>query len=205
MLHLLLVRHGETEWNKQRRYQGQADIPLSSLGMQQAALVAERLAKEEIDAIYASDLKRAWQTAMLIAEQKSLSLYPEPRLREMNFGVLEGLTWDEAEKKYPKMLKAWLKDYNQPPEGGEAMDVFSARVLSLRDDLLKKHNDQKILLVAHGGSLSELLRLTIDVPPERRWAFSMDNASISELLLGDDDYPLLKQLNDTCHLKSLKI
>lgn len=205
MLHLILVRHGETEWNKQRRYQGQADIPLSMLGRRQAELVAERLARRKIDIVYASDLKRAWETADTITKKNSLTVLPEPRLREMSFGVLEGLTWDDSEKKYPEMVQIWLKDYNQPPQGGEALDDFASRVASFRDEVLQKHKDQTILLVAHGGPLSELLRLSLDVPYERRWAFAMENASISELLFGDDGYPLLQKLNDTCHLPALEV
>jgi len=203
MLHLILVRHGETEWNKQHRYQGQVDIPLSTLGKEQAALLAVRLAGRKIDVIYASDLKRAWGTATAIAEKKGLHILPEPRLREMNFGVLEGLTWDEAQNKYPDMVTAWLENYDHPPQGGETLDGFSSRVLSFHNDLRNKHSDETILLVAHGGSLSELLRLTMNLPSERRWAFAMDNASISELVLGDDGYPLLKKLNDTCHLEKI--
>jgi alpha-ribazole phosphatase len=203
MLKLTLVRHGETEWNAQRRYQGQTDIPLSAIGVRQAELVAERLTGEKFDAIYTSDLKRAWQTARFIAEKVGLSVSAEPRLREMAFGVLEGLIWDEAEEKYPKMLKAWLEDYNQPPDGGESLDAFSERILSCRDDLLAKHNAQRVLLVAHGGSLSELVRLSLDVPLEKRWAFAMNNASISELWLGNDEYPVLKRLNESCHLSVL--
>ena len=200
MLKLILVRHGETEWNVQRRYQGQADEPLSLVGEGQAELVAERLAQYDFDVICTSDLKRALQTANFIAQKKGLPVYTDPRLREMSFGVLEGLTWDEAEEKYPEMLKAWLEDYDQPPEGGERLDAFSERVFSLRDDLLKKYHDQIVLLVSHGGILTELLRISLDVPAERRWAFALDNASISELWLGDDGYPILKKLNETCHL-----
>ena len=199
MLKLTLVRHGETEWNAQRRYQGHTDVPLSALGLHQAELVADRLAGEKFDAIYASDLKRAWQTASPIAEKVGLPVSTEPRLREMSFGVLEGLKWEEAQKKYPEMLKAWLDDYNHPPEGGESMDVFLARIAAFRDDLLSRHVSQNILLVAHGGTLNELIRSCLEVPNEQRWAFafSMDNASISELWLGDNGYPVLKRLNES--------
>lgn len=205
MLKLTLVRHGETEWNAQRRYQGHADVPLSAIGLRQAELVAERLAGEKFDAIYASDLKRASQTASHISEKVGLPFLAEPRLREMSFGVLEGLRWEEAEEKFPEMLKAWLDDYNHPPEGGESMDIFLARIAAFREDLLARHTSQNILLVAHGGTLNELIRSCLEVPNEKRWtfAFSMDNASISELWLGDDGYPVLKRLNESCHLSAL--
>jgi probable phosphoglycerate mutase len=128
----------------------------------------------------------------------------EPHLREMNFGIIEGLTFAEAQTRYPEEIAAWLKNYNQAPPDGEPLNAFSARVLSLLDDLQKKHIDKTILLVAYGGSLSEIIRLVLGLPAERCWAFAMDNASLSELVLGDDGYPLLKRLNETSHLATLE-
>ncbi len=200
MLRLLLARHGETDWNAQGRYQGQSDVPLSAAGRGQAELLALRLMGEKFDALYASDLERAWQTARIIAEKAGVEVKPEPRLRELNFGVLEGLTFDEAQARHPEAIAAWLEDYNQPPPNGEPLEAFSSRVLSLLESLQKDHPGQSVLLVAHGGPLGELLRLALGLPPERRWAFAMDNASLSELVLGDDGFPFLKRLNDTRHL-----
>lgn len=202
MLYLMLVRHGETKWNAQRRYQGQMDIPLSALGRRQAKLIAGRLAGKEIDAIYASDLNRAWETAQAIAEKNSLEVIPEPRLRELKFGVLEGLTFDEAQAQYPEMISAWLDDFNRPPDGAETIDVFNARVVSLLDDLKRKHDEQIVLLVGHGGSLSEILRVALGLSREKRWYLEMDNASLSEALIAEN-YVSLKRLNDVCHLETL--
>ena len=200
MLSLLLVRHGVTDWNAQRIYQGQTDVPLSDQGRKQAEQLAKRLVGQNIDAVYASDLIRAGETANIIGEKIGAEIIPEPRLREMSFGILEGLTFTEAQMRYPDVVNAWLEDYNSPPPNGETMDSFSARVSSFLDDLQKIHKDQTILLVAHGGSLNELVRLLLEVPVERRWSFAMDNASLSEMILVDDGYPLLKRLNDICHL-----
>ena len=199
MLHLMLVRHGETEWNVQRRYQGQSDVPLSEIGNQQAESIAGRLAGQEIDAIYASDLKRAWQTAQVIAAQIGLDVISEPRLRELKFGILEGLTFEEAEEKYPEMITAWLDDFNNTPERAETIDMFNARIVSLLDDLKVKHDEQVVLLVGHGGSLSEILRVVLGLSPEKRWYIQMENASLSEVLIAED-YVALNRLNDTCHL-----
>ena len=204
MLHLILVRHGETEWNAQRRYQGQSDIPLSEEGRRQANCVAERLACQKIDVVYASDLERAWETASIIAEPNQLQVCLEPRLRELNFGVLEGLTFDEAQIQYPEMIAAWLKDFNQPPQGAETIDLFHARIVSLLDDLKQKHDDQTLLLVGHGGSLSELLRVVLGLSREKRWYLEMENASLSEVSIAED-YVSLKRLNDTGHLAALTI
>jgi alpha-ribazole phosphatase len=203
MLHLMLVRHGETEWNVQRRYQGQSDVPLSELGKQQAEFIAERLAGQTIDAVYASDLKRAWETAGIIADRCSLEIISEPRLRELKFGILEGMTFDEAQEQYPEMIAAWLEDFSNTPEDGETIDLFNARIVSLLDDLKGKHDEQVVLLVGHGGSLSEILRVVLGLSPEKRWYLEMENASLSEVLIAHE-YVSLKRMNDTCHLATLK-
>lgn len=202
MLHLMLVRHGESEWNAQRRYQGQSDVPLSALGRRQAELVAERLAGQKIDAVYASDLQRAWETAGPIAEKNGLQVVSEPRLRELKFGVLEGLTFEEAEAQYPEMIAAWLEDFNRPPEGAETIDVFNARCASLLEELKQNHDEQVVLLVAHGGSLSEILREVLGLSREKRWYLEMENTSLSEVLIAET-FVSLKRLNDTCHLAAL--
>lgn len=202
MLHLMLVRHGQTEWNAQRRYQGQSDVPLSALGRRQAARLAERLAGEEIDAVYASDLGRAFETAQMIVENTGLEVVPEPRLRELKFGVMEGLTFEEAQARYPEMIAAWLDDFNRPPQGAETIDVFNARCVALLEELQGKHDEQVVLLVAHGGSLSEILRVVLGLSPEKRWYLEMENASLSEVQIGEK-YVSLKRLNDTCHLAPL--
>ena len=195
MLHLMLVRHGETDWNVQRRYQGQSDVSLSELGQRQAVHIAKRIASQNIDVLYASDLKRAMETAMAIVERNNMEILPEPRLRELKFGILEGLTFEEAEEQYPEMISAWLEDFNNTPEGAETIDLFNARIVSLLDDLKRKHDEQVVLLVGHGGSLSEILRVILGLSPEKRWYIEMENASLSEVLLAED-YVALKRLND---------
>ena len=203
MLHLMLVRHGETEWNLQRRYQGQSDVPLSEFGQRQAELIAERLARHTIDAVYASDLKRAWETAGVISEKCGLEITSEPRLRELKFGILEGLTFDEAEAQHPEMIAAWLEDFNNTPQGTETIDLFNTRIISFLDDLKSKHDEQVVLLVGHGGSLSEILRVVLELSPDKRWYLEMENASLSEVLIAED-YVSLRRMNDTCHLNILK-
>ena len=202
MLHLMLVRHGETEWNVQRRYQGQSDVPLSELGVRQAELVAERLVDQKIDAVFASDLKRAWETAQIIVAKNGLNILSEPRLRELKFGILEGLTFDEAQEQYPELIAAWLGDFHQTPQGGETIDLFNARVISLLEDLKREHDEQTVLLVAHGGPLSEILRIVLELSPQKRWYLELENASLSEVLIAED-FISLKRLNDTCHLATL--
>lgn len=203
MLRLVLVRHGQTDWNVQRRYQGQTDIPLNDIGKQQAEKLAPRMGEWSFDAAYVSDLSRAWLTAEIITEGMGLELQPDKRLREMGFGIVEGMTFEEMQAKYPEMVANWLTDRNKPPEGGESQDEFTARVQSLIDDLNHKHDGQTVLLVAHGGPLCEMIRLVMDLPPDGRWYFKMENTSLTELVLYDNS-PELRRLNDVAHLNGLR-
>ena len=202
MLHLILVRHGETSWNKQRRYQGQSDVPLNALGHRQAELAARRLADYDIDAIYASDLKRALETAEPIAVALGLAIKAEPRLRELNFGILEGMGFDEAHAKHPDVINAWIEDYDRAPEGGEGHTAFGERVRSFLEDLKRDHQGETVMLVAHGGSLAELIRQQLGLEPKKVWSFEMGNASVSELVIYDEE-AVLKRLNDVSHLREL--
>jgi alpha-ribazole phosphatase len=199
MLRLILTRHGETAWNAQGRYQGQHDIALNAVGRAQAAALAARLATQRFDAIYASDLKRAWATAEAIAARHSLPVTPEPRLREQCFGVFQGLTFAEIRARYPAEFAAWQADRDNAPPGGETITQFAARVGAVLGDLTRAHEAGTVLLVAHGGSMRELICRALDLRPDARWSLGMDNASISELRVYDEGV-VLHALNDATHL-----
>ncbi len=199
MIRLILVRHGQTDWNVERRYQGHTDTLLNETGRQQVRAVAKRLQNYVIHTIYCSDLKRAWETATIIGQMVDLTPIGEPRLREMNFGIIEGMTFDEAQAKHPGMIARWLEDRNQPPVDGEATDAFSERVHAVLDDLRRNHKKQTVLFVSHGGVLLEITRMLLRMPPAGRWYFKIEAASVSEILLHNET-PILKKLNDTCHL-----
>ena len=198
-IRLLLARHGLTDWNIERRYQGQTDVPLNETGRRQARALARRLAGEEIDAIYASDLRRAWETAQYIAGRHTCPLQPDPRLREMCFGVWEGLTYDEISRMYPEALAAWVASPDSPPPGGEPLGQVVQRVDEMLAALRKTHRRQTVVLVAHGGLLQVLLCTALEFPPLARWKFRLDTASLSELYLYDDG-AILTSLNDRHHL-----
>jgi alpha-ribazole phosphatase len=199
-IRLILARHGATAWNAQDRYQGQADVPLDKTGRRQAVALGRRLAREGIDAIYASDLLRAWDTATAIAAHHDLPLRAEPRLREIDFGNWEGLTYGEISRRAPQALAAWEADpLNVPPPGGENLGQLTGRVQAALDDIARAHQDQTVLLVAHGGTLQVLLCLAIGLAPRARWQFRLDAASLSELFLYADG-AVLTRLNDSSHL-----
>ena len=200
MVRLLLVRHGETEWNAQGRYQGRSDVPLSEIGRQQALAARDRLAGEEIHAAYTSDLQRAWETAETILGPHGLSLYAEPRLREIYFGEWEGLTYDEIVHRYPKALAAWEADpVNVPPPGGEALSQVVTRVQAALSEIAAAHQDQTVLLVAHGGALQVLICLVLGLLPVIPWRFRLGACSLSEVCLYPAG-PVLTRLNESSSL-----
>ena len=171
---LLLIRHGQTNWNLEQRFQGQSDIPLNETGRKQADALADHLSAEHFDAIYSSDLQRATETAKIICKSE---FHSDPRLREVNFGDWEGLTYDEIKAKHPETLAAWEDDiYKNAPPNGETLEGLAVRVHFMLDELRENHEDQNILIVAHGGVLQTLICLALKLPPTMYWQFHRKEA-----------------------------
>jgi len=139
MTTLLLVRHGETAWNAQRRWQGHADVPLNARGREQAVELAERLAREHIAAIYTSDLSRARHTADIVGARLGVPVMTDPDLREIDVGPIEGLTAEEAHR-----IEGWQ---------GEPKEAHTARTLAAIDRIASRHPHECVLVVTHGGSM----------------------------------------------------
>jgi alpha-ribazole phosphatase len=201
-IRLLLARHGQTDWNVQHRYQGQSDTSLTDTGKAQAAALARRLAGEEIHAIYASDLKRAWETAGAVGSALNMAARPEPDLREIHFGNWEGLTHQEIARRYPEARAAWIADPESAPPGGESLSQVVARLDDVLARIRRDHQDQTVLIVGHGGSITVLICRALELPPQMRWKLRLDSTSISELILFDGA-AILMRLNDTHHLNGL--
>lgn len=150
MTRLVLVRHGETDWNVEGRYQGQADPPLNERGKAQARQVAEALRPIGIDVIYSSPLRRAWQTAEIIAQTLGVPLFAEPRLMEIHQGDWQGRLRAEIAAKYPELFQRWLTDpWHVTPPGGESLQQVQARVYAAVDEILARHRGQTVALVTH--------------------------------------------------------
>ncbi|MDP1713223.1 MAG: alpha-ribazole phosphatase [Anaerolineales bacterium] len=202
---LLLVRHGQTDWNVAQRFQGQGDVPLNGIGRQQANALADRLSAQPIDLVYASDLQRALETANVIVRRSGCqpNLHLDSRLREMNFGVWEGLTYKEIKQSDPAALAAWKADVSTTAApNGETLNQLSARVQSFLDDLRAQHADKTILIVTHGGVLQTLLCSALNLKPTMYWQFHLSPASLSEIAF----YPagaIINLMNDTSHLSPL--
>ena len=139
MTTLLLVRHGETDWNAERRWQGHADVPLNARGRAQANALAERLASEQIDAIYTSDLSRARDTAEIVGARLGVDIATDSGLREIDVGPIEGLTAEEA-----SAFDGWQ---------GEPKEDHAERVLDAVGRIVARHPGERVLVVTHGGSM----------------------------------------------------
>lgn len=180
MTELILVRHGETLWNRERRMQGQTDTPLSDLGHAQAAALGQRLARHPFAAIYSSDLARAWETAAPIAQASGREVISEPRLRECTFGVFEGLTYPEMAQRYPdEHARFVLREDDYAVPGGESPRQFYQRSLGCLEDIAAAHAGECVVVVTHGLVLDTLHRAVHNMPLNAKREAPLLNASLN--------------------------
>ncbi|NLW08134.1 MAG: alpha-ribazole phosphatase [Clostridia bacterium] len=198
-----LVRHGETEWNNLGRYQGHSDIALSSRGRRQAELLSQRFEKVHLDAAYASDLKRARETAITIVAPHNLEVKLEAGLREINFGAWEGLSYQEIIAAFPQEWEEWRYDpANRAVPGGESFQQVKERALAVFNKIVAKEKGRNILLVAHGGCLRALICSILGLDLSAVWRFRLDNTGVSVVDCYNEN-KILVLLNDTHHLELL--
>jgi len=179
---IIAVRHGETAWNVDTRIQGQLDIDLNDKGRWQAQQAARALADEDVDAIYASDLMRAFNTAQAIAAER-YTVQAHKGLRERAFGKFEGQTYAEIEAQWPDESRLWrIRDPHFAPPGGESPSQLMERVAQTVNEIAARHLGEQIVLVAHGGVMDMLYRLATrqSVSAPRTW--ELGNAAINRLL-----------------------
>ncbi len=180
MVRWLLVRHGETAWNAEGRVQGQTDTPMSERGRKQAEALGERLAGQKIDAAYASDLVRAWETARLALKGCSLEPQPAPLLRERSWGEWEGMTFAEVRKRFPDRYAALRDSVDVSPPGGESVLDLMYRTSDFVKGLEGLHGrEDTLLVVGHGGCLNALLMNLLELPPSAAVRFSLRSASLT--------------------------
>ncbi len=188
--------------------QGHADFPLSDLGLQQAHVLANRLASMKIDALYASPLLRAKQTADAVAKVLQLDVVEDDRLQEYDFGDISGLTWPEIRDQYPDVAREYQEESGFPKfPGAEGRDAFSARVRESLDEIVASHKDDAaVAVVTHGGPILVYVMSTLGTEYSRPPRFRVDNTSIATIDFGERAGTPARTvigLNDTCHLRSL--
>ena len=202
---ILAIRHGETAWNVDTRLQGHLDIPLNDTGLLQADRLARALTgREVVDAIYASDLSRAHNTAQALANAMGHTVRTHVGLRERHFGVFQGHTFSEVEAEWPEHALQWRKrvpDWS-PPGGGESLLRLHQRIVDSVNELAAQHTGQQIVLVAHGGVLDILYRAAarLDLQSPRTW--SLTNTAVNRLLWTPEGLSLVGW-GDTSHLDAL--
>ncbi len=201
MARILLVRHGITEFNSGRRFAGFTDIELSEAGYRQIEKLRDRLASERINAIYTSDLKRAAASAGVIAAGRGIEVVPCPELREINYGAVEGLTFDGISQLYPEVAQR-VRNFSIELAfpGGESFHDFVARTSGFLSRIERHAAEDTVLVVSHSGPVRVLVYTLLGFDMAHWWQVRIDNASLSIV----DTYPrgaILSLLNDTSHLR----
>lgn len=197
MTEIWLVRHGETPWNAERRVQGWEDVPLNDTGIGQAQALGRHLAQlrdagTAIDAIYSSDLKRAHQTARIVAESLGLEPRLESGVRERHYGVLQGLIFNAMQEHQPEATAIWQ---SREPEaalpGGESLGAFHRRVVSAVDAIARRHPGERIMVVSHGGAMDIIWRHAHNIDLRAPRAAPLLNASINRLTVGPQGWNII--------------
>ena len=198
---LLLVRHGQTEFNATFKFSGSTDLNLSSTGYKQMVSLSDRLACENIDTIYSSDLKRARVSAEIINYERKAEIETFPELREINYGYVEGLSFSEINQRFPDVAASIIKhDNNLSFPKGERFMELKTRVQLFHDSLRLIPAHHTILIVSHGGTLRMLLCLLLETSLDLWWKINLENASLSTIEI-NGKCSMLSLLNDTSHLQ----
>ena len=177
---LCIIRHGETDWNLERRIQGHTDVPLNATGRAQALAMAYNAGQHHFSALYSSDLGRAMETALALAEREGLEIRPLPQLRERHYGVFQGITADEAARLKPQAYRHYIaRDPHYDFETGESLLRFVARVQEGIDWMARHHVGETICAVSHGGVLDILYRQATGRPLESPRDFVIPNCALN--------------------------
>lgn len=202
MTKIFFIRHGQTLWNQDRKYQGHSDIDLSEQGVEQAQKLADYLVKKQVklDVVYASDLSRAYQTASIVANSQDIKVIVNQDFREMNFGVWEGLTFKDIQLQYADLAKTWITaPENLEIPSGESFAKVKERAEKAIMQILKIHLNQNIAIVSHGGTLRTIFCSLLEIPLTKMWQFKLDNTALT-IFEFFKETAVLNLLNSTAHL-----
>ena len=196
----LLLRHGQTPMSVQRRYAGRSDVPLTDVGVQQAAAAAKRLASARLDVIVTSPLLRAMRTAREVAAVTGAAVVTDDGFRETDFGAWEGLTFTEVRERWPSEVTTWLADPDAAPPGGESFAEVSTRVTAALYRVLAGRDGQTVLIVSHVTPIKTLVAAALLAPPAALYRMHLDVAALCEIDWYADGPAVLRSFNDTGHL-----
>jgi broad specificity phosphatase PhoE len=202
---IVLVRHGQTAWNKEPRFRGRADLPLDEIGFKQAKATGRYIAERwPVDAVYASPMRRAMQTGDAIAEAHGLTAEPFDGLLDIDFGKWQGYSPDEVGERYPDLLQAWFEAPHtvHMPDGESLHDVRN-RVVAGLNEVIERHAGHAVLLVGHTVVNRVLLCAVLGLGNEHFWRLRQDTCAVNVFDADDDRTFTIVLLNDTCHLRDI--
>ncbi|MBC8389212.1 MAG: alpha-ribazole phosphatase [Actinobacteria bacterium] len=199
---LFLIRHGQTLWNREGRYQGEMDIGLTRVGFKQARLAAKYLSKVDFSNIYSSPLRRAIDTANIINKTKNLKIIARENLKEINFGKWEGMKFDEINRMFHDDYQNWIGDpYNNSPTGGESFKKLEGRTTVEIDKIVNENGDgSSVAVITHGGVILSLLVHWLQIPLSR-WKSIIQRQGAINIAVIDRGFPYISAINYTGHLK----
>jgi 2,3-bisphosphoglycerate-dependent phosphoglycerate mutase len=203
MTEMILVRHGETDWNRELRFQGHVDVSLNAIGLEQARRLGSRFAGEKAHALYVSDLLRARQTAQPVASELSMNAVNDPGLREQSFGIVDGMRVDDIKEQHPEAWEGWLafqEDFSMP--GGESTRQFHARVMESVQRMVAEHPDQTVVVVTHGGVLDMIYRTARSLGLNGPRQSDIPNAGLNRIRVREGGIDILSWA-DVRHLADL--
>lgn len=198
---LLLIRHGQTEFNANGRWQGHLDVPLNETGQAQAQSLARRVAHWPVTALYTSDLQRAVMTAVPLAEAWGVTPIHDPAWRERHVGVFEGRTRDELQQAYPEVWAKMRKGILEIP-GGEDQPTLQNRAVTAYQKIVAAHPDEMVAVVSHGGALNALVSYVLGIPADQFGRLNFHGNTGLTIIEINDRGPRLTMLNDIRHLEN---
>ncbi len=203
MTKVYVVRHGQTAWNLEEVFRGRMDIPLDDTGKKEVHLAGEALKKETIHAIYSSPLSRSMETAENIAKFQNIKVEPCEAIIDISYGEWEGVSLIEVQKKYPDLYELWIKEPHKVKfPGGESLEEVRMRTMDTIKNLLEKHEDENIALVAHRVPNKVISCSALGIDNSNFWRIQQDTASTNLFTYKDGQW-IISYLNDTSYLKIL--
>jgi probable phosphoglycerate mutase len=203
MTRFLLVRHGQTAWNREERFRGRHDLLLDETGLRQAYAAAMHLLDQPVAAIYSSPLKRTVMTAKVIANQMGLPVERHEGLLDIDFGRWQGLNADEAKKQDAELFRTWLEEpHKMRFPGGEGLDDVRKRVTAAVEQLAARHPDETVILVSHMVVCKVLLCAMLGLDNSHYWQVGQDVCAINAFEI-KGGIPTVSLINDTCHLENM--
>ncbi len=202
MTEIILVRHGETDWNKERIFRGRTDIPLNETGLRQARRLARYLAQKKIDAVCSSPLVRALRTAEIIARPHNLAGEINPDLIDFNYGEWQGLTYTEVQEKYGELYRDWLTNpHLVTMPGGENLDAVRMRALWVVQNVARLYPEGTVVIVSHEVVLKVIIYTLLGLDHSHFWDIRLDNCGVTTFLK-EDDRCILASHNETSFLRT---